>query len=182
VRRSLLVLPLVLMVSVYAAAGCAGDDPSAAEPVDPEVAAEVVTAAMESWRLLNAARLDPSDSAATDAALAAYFGPAREQATDALTAYRLNDQRSVTDDAVPATVVPYPDTVVVDEAANEASVEYCQVDTNTIVRASTGEVLDDEPDSYRIRVRMVRVDGRWLEADGDLLDTFDGATTCPDLP
>jgi hypothetical protein len=178
VRRPL----LVLFVSALAAAACGGDDPSSAEQVDPAVAAEVVDAAMESWRLLNAARLDPSDGDATDAALDAYFGRALEQATDALTASRVNDQRSVTDDAVPATVVPYPDTVVVDEAANEASLEYCQVDTNIVVRASTGEVVDDEPDSYRIRVRMVRIDGRWLEADGELLDTFEGATTCPDLP
>jgi hypothetical protein len=175
-RRWPAAAPAVLLL-----AGCGGaDDSTVSPPVDPATAQEVVDAATESWRLLNEARLDPDDSAKTSAAIDAYFGSAQEQVSDVLTGYRLNEQRSVTDPSVPATVVPYLDTVIVDEEAGEASVVYCQVDTNVLVRTGTDEVLDDEPDAYRIRVELVRVDGRWLEAGGELLERYEGATACPD--
>lgn len=177
-RRLLLCTPAVLVL-----AACSGGDAAPAGVVDPEVAADVVAAATEAWSLLNAARLDPSP-AVIDAALAAYTGKSKDAVTELLTSYGVTGQVSRTDEAAPATVVPYPDTVTVSNDGGEATVEVCEVDTNVLVQPGTGEggtdvVVDDAIASHRVRVTLRLVDGVWLESDGEILDTFEDATSCP---
>ena len=182
VRRVLWCVPAVIVLS-----SCGGGDDAPAGEVEPEVEQAVVDAATGAWALLDAARTDPSDQDKIDAAIAAYTGPAARTVTELLTNYGVTGQVSRPDTDTPATIVPYPDTVEVATGGDEATVELCEVDTNVLVQPGTGEggsdvVVDDDVASHRLEVTLRLVDGVWLESAGEILETFEGATTCPDLP
>lgn len=162
--------------------------PTTAPPtVSPgSVEEQVVSAAVESWRLLNEARLDPFNDEKVRAAGRAHSGANQQRLVEILARYRENNWRSLTNPEVPASVTPYPGEVVVDQAAGTASVTYCLVNSNILVQTGGNPdgsdlVVNDDVSSSRVRVDLVLVDGRWLDDSGELITEWKDATTCPDL-
>jgi hypothetical protein len=168
---------------VLALGACSGDDTPVVAPVDDAVAADVAAGATRAWSLLNEARLDPGDAAKRGAAVAAYTGKSQDTVTELLSQYGVTGQVSRTDDAAPATLVPYPDTVTLSADGREATIEVCEVDSNILVQPGMADdggdvIVDDESATLELKLTLRLVDGEWLEADGEILDREVGATTC----
>lgn len=182
-RRTVLSVPFAVSLAVVGLGACGGDDPPAAVSVDEAVADDVAAAATRAWSLLNEARLDPTDATKRSAAVAAYTGKSQDTVTELLSTYGVTGQVSRTDEAAPATLVPYPDTVTLSADGQEATIEVCEVDSNILVQPGMAEdggdvVVDDESATLQLMLTLRLVDGEWLEAEGEILDREAGATSC----
>jgi hypothetical protein len=148
-------------------------------------AADVVAAVLESRRLLNEVLLDPTSDAKAQAASAWFAADALDRVAMLVARYRADGLAEVTNDENPARVVPYAETLVVDEGQASASLEYCFVNSNVTVEVGdegSERVLDD-----RVVVNLERDDLRWIDerwkiVDGVILTTYEGASECPEQP
>lgn len=140
----------------------------------------VIAAAENAWYLFNEAKLDPTNDAKVAAALATHSGAAANEVAEILDRYSATNQRSVTLPTAPASVVIYGDSVAVDMAARTATVEACELASNTLVIAADGvdELVNDEVASYYERETFVLENGAWLRTDVEQLQRFAGAFSC----
>lgn len=185
-RRTVLRVPFAIplvSLGVVGLGACGGADPPASVAADDAVADDVAAAATRAWSLLNEARLDPTDANKRSAAVAAYTGKSQDTVTELLSTYGVTGQASRTDEAAPATLVPYPDTVMISAEGDEATIEVCEVDSNILVQPGMAEdggdvVVDGEAATLQLTLTLRLVDGDWLEADGEIVDREAGVTSC----
>ena len=145
----------------------------------------VITAAIESWRLLNEARLDPTNDDKLGAMAGVRTGDALEAAVQLVADLRLANQIEVTNPDLPATAVPYPESVIVDQAKSTASVDYCRLGSNIWIERNgnpdgSDRVIDDTVNSYLEHDTFILSNGAWLKSRGESIAKYEGATTCPD--
>lgn len=174
----------IALVGCGGADGDGGASGAASSSADPQLVTEISSAASAAWSALNAARLDPTDTAKVDAAKAAFAGPALRSVDEILTQYGVTGQVSRTNDDTPSTIVPDPTSVAL-LTDGRASIVVCEIDTNILIQPGVGEggsdvVVDDDVSAHRIQMTFTEVDGVWLEWSGKVLDTYADATSCPD--
>ncbi len=146
----------------------------------------VIAAAIESWRVLNEARLDPTNDDKLAAVAALRTGDALEAAVQLIADLRLTNQIEITNPDLPATAVPYPESVIVDLAKSTATVDYCRLGSNIWIERNgnpdgSNRVIDDTVNSYLEHDTFILSNGAWLKSRGESVAKYEGATTCPDL-
>ncbi len=155
------------------------------EPDDDADRQAVLDAVVESWRVFNEAKLDPTNDDKVAALSEVTGGELLVNSIEVIARYRAENKRSVTNPDVPAAIVLYPDTLQVDQEAGTAQVDYCRIGSNILVEIGGNAdgsdlVLDDTVNTYVERSLLVLEEGRWLDTGGIDLEYFEGATSCPD--
>lgn len=166
--------------SVPATSPTTTTDPAAGD-VDPSV----IDAVVASWRAFNEAKLDPTNDAKLAALGDTTGGDLLQNSIDVVARYRAENKRSVTNPDVPAAIVVYADTLVVDDVAGTAQVDYCRIGSNILVEVGgnadgTDLVLDDTVNTYIERSSLVFEGDHWIETGGVELEFLEGATACPE--
>jgi hypothetical protein len=155
--------------------------PTTSPPSEEDQAKQaVIDAAKNAWYVFNEAKLDPTNTEKVAAALAMHSGAASNQVAEILGRYAATNQRSVTLPTAPANVEIYRGSVDVDIAVGTATVEVCELASNTLVAAADGidRVVNDDITSYHERATFVLENGAWLRTDVEQLQRFEGATSC----
>lgn len=163
----------------------AATTPPSSSPINDveQAKRDVIAAAEHTWFVFNEVKLDPTSTEKLDAAVAAHTGAAQESIRRIIDEYRSNNRRSMTLELAPATIHVNEGSVQIDQETGAATVESCVLNTNVLVEiqgSSDGSdrVIDDTISSYLVREVFVPSDGQWLEADGTVLSTYEGALTC----
>ena len=162
--------------------------PTTTEPSEEEQAKQaVIEAAENAWYVFNEAKLDPADTLRTSAAIDAYTSDAQAWVRDYLEEQRASNRRSVTFEPAPAAITVYPDSVQLDLASGTATVDVCDLNSNTTVEIGgnpdgTDRVLDDSVTAYLARNTFQLVDENWLFASTIDLETYEGALSCDAAP
>jgi hypothetical protein len=143
----------------------------------------VIDALITSWETLNEARLDPLDDEKLAAMAITRTGDALDRVVQLIAGYRANNQRSVTNRKIPAMIKPYPDTVELDLNAGTARIDYCWINSNTLVEVGgnsdgTDRVIDDSISVVSDRDFFELIDGRWLKSGGEVIEIDREGTTC----
>ena len=142
----------------------------------------VITAAIASWEAFNELMLDPTNEDKLAAISKLSTAATLDRVVEVVADLRQSNQRSIANTEVPALFRPYVETVVIDNAAGFASVEYCNVNSNILVEDVDGteRVVDDTVRTSLERDTFTLIDDQWINDGGEVLKTYGGATTCPD--
>jgi hypothetical protein len=142
----------------------------------------VIAAAIESWEAFNELMLDPTNDDKLAVISNLSTAATLDRVVEVVAELRQENQRSITNTEVNAQIRPFVETVVIDNAAGFASVEYCNVNSNILVEIvdDTERVVDDTIRTTRERDTFTLIDGQWINDGGEVLETYEGATTCPD--
>jgi hypothetical protein len=151
------------------------------EGSDPQA---VLDAVVRSWRAFNEAKLDPTNDGHTAALSEVTGGDLLASSIEVVARYRAENQRSITHPHVPATIVPYQDTLIIDTATSTAQVDYCRVGSNILVEVGgepdgSDRVIDDSVNTYIERARLSFQNGRWIETGEIELERLEDASACP---
>ena len=154
--------------------------------IDPAVtlAAEVEADLLESFRLANEALQDPFDSDKESAALEGRIGFASEALRARLADYRSHNLAiRLSGVAVASMTVEVPASLV-EEGADVAELQTCEVDPWLLVEVGAGPngsdaIVDSTLSSYRSAVFLRNVDGVWLVEGGTELGLWEGVSECP---
>ena len=161
-------------------------DPSATtEPDDDATRQAVLDAVVESWRVFNEAKLDPTNDDKVAALSEVTSGELLVNSIEVIGRYRAENKRSVTNPDVPASILLYPGTLQVDQKAGTAQVDYCRIGSNILIEIGGNAdgsdlVIDDSVNTYIERSLLVLEEGRWLDTGGIELEYLEGAASCPD--
>lgn len=135
---------------------------------------------------LDAARtagVDPFDQAAEDEAIRLRTGFARENLETRLADWRVKNYAIRQNQHVPPSVTIETPARLLEDGADVAEVQICEVDSWILVEPGAGANGTDAvvgPDvlTYRTRVLLRRIDGTWKIEGADELGRWEGSTSC----
>ncbi|WP_300625526.1 hypothetical protein [Ilumatobacter sp.] len=144
---------------------------------------EVVEFVLESFRLFNELRLDPTNDDKYDAALALRTGASLDASRGLIDEYRENGLMGTPFPNLPSTITPFLDTITIAEDGSSASVDVCWLNSNILVEVGgnpdgTDRVLNDIISAEYERYTLTRVGGAWLIASIAGGEVFEGSLTC----
>jgi hypothetical protein len=150
---------------------------------DDDIHRSIIDAVIESWRVFNEAKLDPTDDDKVAALSEVRSGELLTASIDLISRYRFENRRSVTNDEFPATLVPDAETIQLTDDGSRATLESCRVNSNLSVEIGgnpdgTDRVVDDSVSVFIETAELELVDGRWIEVGGAIIERFEGATSC----
>jgi len=157
---------------------------TSAPPDEDQVKQDVINAAIASWTAFNDLKLDPTNDDKLAALAQTATGTLLDRSIEVIVDYRVNGKRSVVNERAPSYLLVDTETVNVDLGSDLVTLESCRVSSNILVEVGgnadgSDRVLDDSIVTYRESSEFVRIDGRWFEAGGVVLERMEGVEQCP---
>lgn len=149
-----------------------------------QIRTAVAAAVVAAWEAFDAVVRNPTSKEA-NATLRSRSTEKRYQdvADRFIVKYVVNDLAERTSPDVPASVTPYPETLVYDPVSSRATIETCFVSTNRLVQIQPDGTEDLQDDRVAVVLgtdNFVLVDGVWLDDGGFVDEVLDGETACPE--